>query len=113
CVTSGPVPFHVGEDVPVNSCLLLAYRDAAVTFPKGGLALALCPECGLIWNCRFDPTRTTYSQDYEETQAFSPTFQAFIQRLAADWPERCALRRRAVGEIGGAPGDVLAARARP
>ena len=107
CGTAGPVPFHVGEDVPVNSCLLLADRDAAVTFPKGGLSLALCPECGLIWNCRFDPTRTTYSQDYEETQAFSPTFRAFIQRLAADWTERYSLSGGTVVEIGCGKGEFL------
>jgi len=107
CGAAGPVPFHVGEDVPVNSCLLLADRDAAVTFPKGALALALCPECGLIWNCRFEPERTTYSQDYEETQAFSPTFQAFIHRLAEDWTERYSLKGGTVVEIGCGKGEFL------
>ena len=112
CGAAAPEPFHVGEPVPVNSCLLLADRDAAVTFPTGELALALCRRCGLIWNCRFDPARTTYSQDYEETQGFSPTFQAFIRELAADWVERYALTGGSVVEIGCGKGEFLVELAR-
>lgn len=112
CGADEPEPFHVGAPVPVNSCLLLGDRDAAVDFPKGELALALCPVCGLIWNCRFDPARTTYSQDYEETQGFSPTFQAFIRELAAAWTERYALSGGTVIEIGCGKGEFLVEMAR-
>lgn len=112
CGGPAPAPFHVGEPVPVNSCLLLADRDAARNFPKGELALALCPACGLIWNCRYDSTLTTYSQDYEETQGFSPTFQAFIKELAADWTDRYSLRGRSVIEIGCGKGEFLVEMAR-
>ncbi|WP_207947702.1 class I SAM-dependent methyltransferase [Occultella glacieicola] len=102
----------MGEPVPVNSCLLLGDRDAAVDFPKGALALALCPACGLIWNCRYDPELMTYSQDYEETQGFSPTFQAFIHHLAADWVERYSLGGGTVVEIGCGKGEFLVELAR-
>lgn len=112
CRAAASAPFHVGEPVPANSCLLLGDRDAAVDFPKGELALALCPACGLIWNSRFDRGLTTYSQDYEETQAFSPTFQAFIRELAADWTERYSLRGGTVIEIGCGKGEFLAEMAR-
>jgi SAM-dependent methyltransferase len=112
CGAAAPEPFHVGEPVPVNSCLLLGDQAAAVDFPKGDLALALCPVCGLIWNCRYDPTLTTYSQDYEETQGFSPTFQAFIRDLATDWVERHALTGRTVVEIGCGKGEFLVEMAR-
>ena len=112
CGADEPDPFHVGAPVPVNSCLLLGDRDAAVAFPKGELALALCPACGLIWNCRFDPARTTYSQDYEETQGFSPTFQAFIRELAAEWTERYELSGGTVIEIGCGKGEFLVEMAR-
>lgn len=96
----------------MNSCLLLADRDAARNFPKGELALALCPNCGLIWNCRYDPALTTYSQDYEETQGFSPTFQAFIKELAADWTDRYSLGGGSVIEIGCGKGEFLVEMAR-
>ncbi|CAM3429746.1 class I SAM-dependent methyltransferase [Occultella aeris] len=112
CGAAAPEPFHVGEPVPVNSCLLLGDRAAAVDFPKGDLELALCPVCGLIWNCRYDPALTTYSQDYEETQGFSPTFQAFIHDLATDWVERYALTGGTVVEIGCGKGEFLVEMAR-
>ncbi|WP_147918521.1 class I SAM-dependent methyltransferase [Ruania zhangjianzhongii] len=107
CGAAAPEPFHLGEPVPVNSCLLLRDRAAAVDFPQGELALALCPACGLIWNGQFDPALTTYSQDYEETQGFSPTFQAFIRELATDWTERYSLSGGTVVEIGCGKGEFL------
>ncbi|WP_154795463.1 class I SAM-dependent methyltransferase [Occultella kanbiaonis] len=112
CGAAAPEPFHVGEPVPVNSCLLLGDQAAAVDFPKGDLALALCPACGLIWNSSYDPALTTYSQDYEETQGFSPTFQAFIHDLATDWVERYALTGGTVVEIGCGKGEFLVEMAR-
>lgn len=112
CGAPAAEPFHLGEPVPVNSCLLLRDRAAAVEFPQGELALALCPACGLIWNSRFDPALTTYSQDYEETQGFSPTFQAFIRELAADWTQRYALGGGTVIEIGCGKGEFLVELAR-
>lgn len=112
CGAAAPEPFQVGEPVPVNSCLLLSDRSAAIGFPRGELALTLCPACGLIWNSRFDRQLTTYSQDYEETQGFSATFQSFIRELAADWTERYDLSGRTVVEIGCGKGEFLAELAR-
>jgi SAM-dependent methyltransferase len=100
-------PFHRVDGVPVNSCLLVADEDSARSFPRGSLSLALCRSCGFITNTSFDPARSTYSPDYEETQGFSPRFQRFITELSQHWVRRYGLQGKRVVEIGCGKGEFL------
>lgn len=99
--------FYEVSGVPVNSCMLVGDREAAVAFPTGDLRLSFCPACGFIQNDAFDPAMTTYSVGYEETQAFSPHFRAFAEQLAADLVERHDLRDRDILEIGCGKAEFL------
>ena len=92
CVSADLVPFHSVDAVPVNSCLLVADEASALDFPRGDLRLAHCRACGFITNTAFDPSQSTYSPDYEETQGFSPRFQAYIAEVSRDWVDRYDLR---------------------
>ena len=115
-MTSPPCPacggtdlhvFHEVDGVPVNSCLLVAERGEALSFPRGDLRLAWCGGCGFITNTAFDAGRSTYSQDYEETQGFSPRFRDFISDLSRRWVSRYDLAGKHVVEIGCGKGEFL------
>jgi len=109
CGGSMGAPFHEARAVPVHSCLMLASRDEALAFPRGDLALAACSACGFIANLRFDPALERYSQDYEETQGFSPRFQRFLRELGESQIARHGLRPgRTALEIGCGKGEYLA-----
>jgi SAM-dependent methyltransferase len=99
--------FHEVSGVPVNSCLLVDDREAALGYPRGDLRLAWCGGCGFITNLAFDPTRATYSQDYEETQGFSGHFRAFIEDLSQRWVSGHGLTGKDVVEIGCGKGEFL------
>jgi hypothetical protein len=101
------IPFYRVDQVPASSCLLVHDREEALRFGRGDLRLARCEDCGFIANTAFDPTRTAYSPDYEETQAFSPRFQSFIRGLSRDWVDRFALRGKHIIEIGCGKGEFL------
>lgn len=101
--------FHKEPEVPSHSCLLLGSREEAAGFPRGSLDLGFCRSCGFITNTAFDPGLNRYSPQYEETQAFSPTFQAFAEELAASWVEKYDLHGRCVLEIGCGKGEFLVA----
>ncbi len=78
------------------------------TFPRGDLRLGFCAACGFITNTAFDPSLQDYGVAYEETQGFSPTFNAFAHELARRWVD--ALRPRAASsvlEIGCGKGEFL------
>lgn len=100
-------PFYEVRGIPVHSCLMVASRAAALAFPRGDLRLDFCRRCGFVQNGLYDASLQGYSTDYEETQAFSPTFMAFADQLARDQVERHGLSGRTVVEIGCGKGEFL------
>jgi hypothetical protein len=99
--------FHEVNGVPSNSCILLETAEEALAYPRGDIRLAFCPGCGFISNIAFDPTLTEYSGRYEETQGFSPTFNAFHEQLARSLVERHHLHDKDLIEIGCGKGEFL------
>lgn len=97
--SAGPVPVHCG--------LLMPTREMAVGYPKGDIRLGFCRCCSFLYNTAFDPAATEYSQNYDETQTFSPTFNAFHRGLAERLIGRFDLRGRRILEIGCGKGEFL------
>lgn len=100
--------FFEQANVPVNSCILVDDRDTARSFPTGEIRLGFCSSCGFIRNLAFDPKLTEYSGRYEETQAYSPTFNKFHQDLAQRLVDGHDVRGKRVVEIGCGKGEFLA-----
>jgi SAM-dependent methyltransferase len=99
--------FHAIDRVPTNSCILLPTREEALSYPCGDVRLAFCRHCGFVSNVAFDPKLTEYSGRYEETQAFSPTFNTFHDKLARTLVERHGLHGKDLIEIGCGKGEFL------
>jgi hypothetical protein len=99
--------FHDLRDIPVHNTLLMKTREEAIGFPRGDLRLGFCPWCGFIRNVDYDPSLQAYSDQIEETQAFSATFNTFHRKLAEDLIERHCLRGKTILEIGCGKGEFL------
>lgn len=99
--------FHAATGVPTNSCILLDSAEEAKAYPTGEIRLGFCPACGFISNTAFDPRLTEYSARYEETQGYSPTFNAFHRALAERLVERYDLHGKDIIEIGCGKGEFL------
>lgn len=99
--------FYEVRSVPTNSCLLVEDRRRALDFPTGDIVLAFCTECGFVFNAAWDAERTVYSDQYEETQGFSPTFNKFNQAIAEELIDNYNVRRKTVLEIGCGKGEFL------
>ncbi len=99
--------FFEADRIPAHSVLLLHTRTEAIDFPKGKIALGFCPVCGFVSNTAFDPALNEYDERYEATQGFSPTFNTFARRLAADLVERHQLHGKRMIEIGCGQGEFL------
>jgi hypothetical protein len=100
-------PFYEVLSVPTNSCLLVEDRARALDFPTGDIVLVLCSGCGFIFNAAWDSGRTVYSDQYEETQGFSPTFNAFNRTVAEELVNSYGIRGKTVLEIGCGKGEFL------
>ena len=115
-VTSGSCPacrstnsrlFYSVREIPVHSVLLIDSREEAVEYTSGDIELAVCADCGFIFNRVFQPEVHEYSERYDPTQGYSATFNAFHKRLALDLIERYDLRRKSIIEIGCGQGEFL------
>ena len=107
CLQAPLEVFHRASNVPTNSCILLETRRQARDYPTGRIELGLCQACGFIGNQAFEPQLTEYSERYEETQGFSPTFNRFHRELAQRVIERFDLHGKDVLEIGCGKGEFL------
>jgi SAM-dependent methyltransferase len=99
--------FYEALGVPINSCLLVENRARALHFPTGDIVLAVCSRCGFIFNAAWEAERTVYSDQYEETQGFSPTFSAFNRAIAEELVNSHNIRGKTVLEIGCGKGEFL------
>ena len=108
CGTAGMAQFYAVDGVPVNSCLVVDTAEAGRAYPRGDLRIAVCEACGFITNVAFELSRLVYDASYEETQTFSPTFNAFQDHLIERLLRTHELRGKTVVEIGCGKGDFLA-----
>ena len=99
--------FHEIRNVPVNSVMNCYTREQALSFPRGDIILGLCEQCGFIYNTAFDRSRVRYSSECEESQGYSPTFNAFADKLARDLVDKYGLYKKRIIEIGCGKGQFL------
>lgn len=99
--------FYEVRNIPVHSVLLMPTREQALNYPRRDLKLGFCPRCGFVSNTIFDPSVHEYSTSCEETQGFSPTFNAFARSLAKRWVEQYNLKGKSILEIGCGKGEFL------
>jgi SAM-dependent methyltransferase len=107
CGEPDAAAFYAQPGVPVQSTALLATREEALAFPRGDISLAFCDGCGFVFNEAYDAALQDYSRPSEESQAFSPRFQAFSRELAEGLVERYDVRGKDVLEAGCGRGDFL------
>ena len=99
--------FHRINRVPVHSVMNIHSRKEALEFPRGDISLGFCGECGFISNLDFDPERIMYSEDCEESQGCSPTFNRFLEQTAEDLVNAYDLHGKNIIEIGCGKGEFL------
>ncbi len=107
CGSKGLLNFYDITGIPVHSVLLMPSRETAINYPKGNISLGYCQKCGFISNTAFKPEVHEYSSKYEETQGFSPTFNAFSLNLAKRLIEKYNLNGKDIIEIGCGKGEFL------
>ena len=108
CGTDGTEPIVSFAEMPSTSCILFDTEAEARSVPIGRMDLAGCASCDFVFNAAFDPALTEYSDRYEETQGYSPTFRAYLEALALELIDRHGLRNTRVAEVGCGKGDFLA-----
>lgn len=94
-------------DMPVFCNVLLPDKESAMCAPRGDIHLVFCRQCGHVYNKAFDPSKTEYSPNYENSLQFSPRFREYVAALAKGLVERFSLKGKTIIEIGCGKGDFL------
>ncbi|MBP8285366.1 MAG: methyltransferase domain-containing protein [Rhodoferax sp.] len=69
--------------------------------------MAVCAECGFVFNRRFDMSRLAYGEGYDNTQSCSPYFDTYLDHLAHDLVNVQSVRDCTVVEVGCGKGQFL------
>lgn len=107
CCARGMDVFYALERVPVHSVMNVHSQAEALDFPTGTIELGFCRQCSFISNIRFDPSLIAYSQDCEESQGYSKTFNDFLSDSTQNLIDRYDIRDKDIIEIGCGKGDFL------
>ena len=107
CAGADGVAFWRAERVPALCHGLCDSRAAALNVRRGTIELTLCRDCGLVYNRAFDPTRLSYSGQYENALHFSPRFRQYADGLAEHLVTTRGVRGGRVMEIGCGDGYFL------
>ncbi len=70
--------------VPVHQNLVMADAAAARAAARGALSMAVCADCGFVFNAGFEPAKIAYGRGYDNNQACSARFQAHMDALAGE-----------------------------
>lgn len=100
CNSNSLRDFLFRERVPVHQNLLMRDQEAAINIPRGDLDLVACEDCGFIFNRAFDPQKIMYGEDYENTQACSPSFNEYLDGLVRHMIEEQNVHDCHVVEVG-------------
>lgn len=95
------------SQVPVHQNLVMTSQEAAHAVTRGELDMAVCEACGFVFNQSFDLTRLSYGEDYDNTQACSNYFEAYLDGLVRDMVERQGVRNCTIVEVGCGKGHFL------
>lgn len=108
CAATCMEPFYEANGVPAHSVRLMHTSEEAIAYPRGDVRLAFCQSCGFITNTAFDVSLNRYSTNFEETQHFSPRFDAWARRLVERLVHDYDIRQKQIVEIGCGKGEFLA-----
>lgn len=107
CASSSTSRFLRRERVPVHQNLVVQDRNAAVEMARADLDLAVCETCGFVFNQAFDAAKLTYDQAYDNTQSYSPYFDAYMDALVEHLINERGIRNQRIVEVGCGKGLFL------
>jgi len=95
------------KNIPVYCNVLWDSEEEARKAQTGGIKLAYCRNCDLIFNMTFDENLLDYNPDYENSLHFSSRFQEYAVSLAKRLIDTYDLHKKSIIEIGAGQGDFL------
>lgn len=107
CAGSSIKPFFRIPQAPIFSLVTMKTRAEALAVPRKDIVLAICGDCGFVFNHLYDTSIDYFTLGYEDQQGFSKTFMAYLTRISEDLIARHGLHGKTLMEIGCGKGDFI------
>lgn len=107
CSSEQTIDFLDFGRLPLTVGVVYDSRREALSAPLGHVHLASCRQCGLVFNCEFDPDLPIFEPGYEVALHYSATFKSFIDGVALRLADRLDLNNKRILEIGCGDGYFL------
>ena len=107
CQSNSTKTFLRRKRVPVHQNLLMKDQCSAIEIPRGNLSLAVCEDCGFIFNQDFEFSKLSYGGDYDNTQNCSPFFNEYVNDRINYLIFEKRIRNHRILEVGCGNGSFL------
>lgn len=107
CESHNVKRFISHQDVPVHQNFLINDQKLAIGITRGDLDLAVCEECGFVFNQSFDLSKLSYGMNYDNTQDYSPSFNTYVSNLARSLVFDKNVKNCSIVEVGCGKGSFL------
>jgi 2-polyprenyl-3-methyl-5-hydroxy-6-metoxy-1,4-benzoquinol methylase len=107
CNVSDPKSFLHRNLVPTQQNILFKSHHAAIQYQRGELTLAVCHQCGFIFNRSFDENLLKYGENYDNAQNHSPYFELYLNELTHYLIEDRQVQNSQILEVGCGQGHFL------
>lgn len=94
------------QNIPIFQNKIYETVDAARNAQTANVSLALCQNCGFVFNSDFDMSLMNYDIHYQNEQAHSPYFQEYLNDIINLFKKK-SLHEKAIIEIGCGKGYFL------
>lgn len=95
------------HNVPVFQNLVMKNQKSAAGIARGDLDLAVCADCGFIFNRSFDASKLDYCTDYDNSQSYSPMFDKYLSDFAQSLISEKDIKNSTIVEVGSGKGTFL------
>lgn len=107
CQSNSTKTFLRRERVPVHQNLLMKDQRSAMEIPRGNLSLAVCEDCGFIFNQDFEFSKLSYGGNYDNTQNCSAFFNEYVNDRIHYLIFEKSIRNCRILEVGCGNGSFL------
>ncbi len=107
CKSSEINQFLHRSQVPIHQHLVIDTAKDATIVRRGELSLAVCHQCGFVFNQTFDLNLLEYGENYDNAQTCSPFFEEYLDDLVKYLIDERGVKNSQILEIGCGQGHFL------